>query len=75
MSVIDELTSKLKGAKRAAASAKRGWEAAATVSAGLRKELDAAEARVRELDAAIAILRRDLKPSATPTDNITRLRT
>lgn len=76
MSVIEELASKLRGAKRASAKARRDWDEAVHVSADLRKELERRDARVVELDRAISLLRNGLTTKTTETigSNVTALK-
>lgn len=76
MSVIKELESTLRGAKRALNQAQRNHLAAADEATTRRKEVQRCEARVNELEAALSLLRNGLRTAKTETSggNVTQLK-
>lgn len=69
--VIDELAAKLRSAERAVKKAQREYDGATAIAAERRKELERWQARVRELESAISLLRNGLKTPLSHTGNVT----
>ena len=74
MGVIDELTAKLRGAKRSADQARRSFGEVSVELEECRKELKKREARVDELERAISLLRNGLRTQTTSSGNVTSLK-
>jgi hypothetical protein len=72
-SVLDDIAAMLKSATRALATARKEFEIASAESGSRRQVLEQCEARVIELQDALAILRRELKPPTVPDSNVARL--
>jgi len=74
MGVIADLERKLKTAQRIKARATKEWTAATAESGARRRALDEAEAHVSEIEEAIDVLKRGLKPGPVLPSTVTRLR-
>lgn len=69
MGIIDELASKLRGAQRAAAKARREWDQATADASERRKVLNRCEARVLEIEKALSLLRNGLRTATAETSS------
>lgn len=76
MSIIKELESKLRGAQRALKKALRDQQEVLDIAADHRKEVQRREARVRELESALSLLRNGMRaPTAeVGSGNVTQLK-
>ena len=76
MGVIEDLVRNLGGAQRSLKRAQRAYDEAAALSASAREEVQRWEVRVRELEAAISLLRNGLRTATTETSsgNVTPLK-
>jgi hypothetical protein len=74
MGVIDELSAKLRGAQRTRKRAQQDYDTAAAYAAERRNVLRRCQARVDEMERAIALLRNGLKAPVVASGNVTLLK-